>query len=280
MYEEKYRVVVRHPLERRRKGETRQYRPAEMHAAQPGGLFIPRGHFDPRQFPRWGTLGGFVTTAGGDSYAVVANHVAHQAEGFGTPVFVRHVPEFLRGITRQLPLGLVGFDWELGDVKHRSQPTQVPEFSCTATAIPSSEGLDAALVQCPQSRAARRKVPFARLGQLWQRLPLRFVGARSGSQEVRITNRSIWHSYELRRDNPEWACVPDCLQIGLRQRSYVKEDVSAGGDLGAWIMAQSADGPVWVGMLLGGDGDRSGIHPAERIVSYFSSILGPLTPTM
>lgn len=73
----------------------------------------------------------------------------------------------------------------------------------------------------------------------------------------------------------------DCIQIQLRERPYVRSDVSQGGDSGSWVLAQGLDGLHWVGMLIGGDGERAGIVPAARLIDYFSQKTGyVLTPAI
>jgi hypothetical protein len=77
-----------------------------------------------------------------------------------------------------------------------------------------------------------------------------------------------------------FACISDCLQIKLRERPIFWEDVSTGGDSGAWLMAKTVNGYAWVGLIVGGDGERTGVVPASRILQKLEPVLGPLTPVI
>jgi hypothetical protein len=155
----------------------------------------------------------------------------------------------------------------------------VPPYQCQAGF--HTNGLDVALVEWPMVKRAdrqfgtanRQEVALGSRSQISQILPLHFLGARSGTRQIKVSNYSIRHSYRIGDDGP-FVCVSDCLQVKLKDRPYVREDVSKGGDSGAWIIAEGSERPHWIGLLLGGDGDRSGIVPADRIMDYFQPELG------
>jgi hypothetical protein len=48
----------------------------------------------------------------------------------------------------------------------------------------------------------------------------------------------------------------DCHDRINAYHTYVWADVSRRGDSGAWVMAPSAQGPRWLGMLVGGVGSE------------------------
>ena len=261
----------------------RSARQAKLHYAEAGGRFTPRVGRKYSKDKLWGTLGGFVKDIQNSRiYAVTAAHVATSGRGYGAPAFLPVSPFFLRATINSLLAYSRGFlprRWrgEHGYVSKISEADIVAPRKCTAKAHYRSGGLDVALVEWPESGLAeRRHVSVARIDQLSQLLPLHFIGAQSGKQNVSIQSYSFWHSYSLSETEQEFACISDCLQIKLRQRPYIRTDVSKRGDSGAWVLAEGLDGPWLVGMLVGGDGERSGIVPAYRFIDYFEMELGTI----
>jgi hypothetical protein len=261
----------------------RAHRP-RLHYAEAGGRLFPEGAYPPRA-PRWGTLGGFVEATDGRLYAVTAAHVAHQSSCFGTPAFVGVDilglrPLFQRAVAWSPKLVPGRWAGQRGRRTNFSAPEIVLPNECRAHTTPESHGLDVALAEWPSSndRDLRRQAGVVSIGQVSQILPLAFTGAATGVQEVSVAALSIWHSYELPGDANQFACISDCLQIKHRERPIWWSDVSTGGDSGAWVMAKSINGPAWSGLIIGGDGERTGVVPSERIISRFQSELGPLRP--
>jgi hypothetical protein len=107
----------------------------------------------------------------------------------------------------------------------------------------------------------------------WSALTGRFVGARSAAVKVRVACYSIWQSYQLDEAGQEIACIGDCLRVALAHRPYVWTDVSGRGDSGAWVMSDGQNGAQWLGVLIGGDGERSGVVPAHRILDHLRPTL-------
>jgi hypothetical protein len=269
-----HRVVFR-----RVKRSTLQY-------AEAGGRFLA-GKRDGRirtDLPRWGTLGGFVEAErDGTLYAMTAAHVADQIYGYGTPSFA--ATEGLLGLRAALqsltcqPSRLIPVRWrgQRGELTNFSPADFIEPFECRATYVPATSGLDVALAKWPQDhRHLLSRIATVSTDQLTQELPIYFIGARSGSREVFISNYSIWHTYKMPRTGL-FACVSDCLQIKVRD-VYDHGEVSKGGDSGAWLIADGQNEQHWVGVLVGGDGDRAGIVPASRIVAHFNNEIGPLHP--
>lgn len=245
----------------------RRSRGAELQAAAAGGRLSPDAR--PAAF---GTIGGFLhDPLAGGTFAVSAEHVCGQGHGLGTPTVLAGSA----GPVRVLARGMVRALGHLAPPSLRAErcltirtdpPLPAAPHMCMA-AVPGYDGLDVALLRVTPSRY-RRPVVVAAGNQLSQVLPLTFCGARSGRRRVRISSYSLWHNYRV--DGVGDVCVKDCLQIALRARPYVRTDVSAGGDSGSWIMAESLVGPAWVGMLTGGDGDRAGVVPSDRIRDHFN----------
>jgi hypothetical protein len=248
----------------------RRVRESVLHYAESGGRFIPE------RARRWGTLGGFLETFDAKLYAVSAAHVLEKPQSdwpaVGTPAFRA------AGTLGLQALFQFSLRWsrESGRNFSVSTPIIVPELQCSLSTNPNLPGLDVALASWPSRREINGTVvDVAGPGDFSQVLPSWFLGASSGMQRIHISNLSIWHSYQL-PGKDEYACVSDCLQIKLRDRPYFRSNVSKGGDSGAWLIANGISGHVWLGLLLGGDGDRAGVVPASRIVSHFQITLGPL----
>ncbi|MGA7325463.1 MAG: hypothetical protein WBX25_13475 [Rhodomicrobium sp.] len=254
----------------------RRARRSQLHYAEGGGRFFPRRKSNSAS---WGTLGGFLEALDVHSlFAVTAAHVAQDGHAYGTPAFLAGDSFGLRGVLNHLGpnsswlLPRVG--WESGQICDASPASFVPPGGCHSGT--STSGLDAALAAWPRSESARRRSAAAvSRGQLSQAIPLQFVGASSGEREVKIASLSVWHSYGKNPGGP-MVCIRDCIQIKLPYRPFLQEDVSKEGDSGAWLMAEGSEEPQWIGLLVGGDGDRSGIVPADRIIDHFSQRLGPL----
>lgn len=159
---------------------------------------------------------------------------------------------------------------EEGCPSHWDSPADVvAPLSCTVEATRQTAGLDVALHEVtPQ--CSLHTIAVADLSELSPVLELNFTGATSGYRRARATSYSIWHSYELNGTN---VCIHDCVQIKLADRSYVRSDLSRGGDSGAWLLARGTQDLHWVGLLTGGDGDFAGIVPASRIVERLQTDL-------
>jgi hypothetical protein len=233
---------------------------------------------------RFGTLGGFLQSIDGRIFGVTAAHVIEQGEHRATPAF-SGVPFLLR---RSLQRCCVDTRYspprkwsaEFGSFKTLSAPEIVDDGQCRVSSNPTTKGLDVALVHFPSISPARlRRVNIAGTGQISQRLDAYFVGARSGLVRVRPSSLSIWHSYQSRfAEQNKFACISDCLEIALEPRPHVMTNVSSEGDSGSWLMSKAKEGLFWLGVLVGGDGDRSGVVPAQRIIDHFIPQFGPLTP--
>ena len=168
---------------------------------------------------------------------------------------------------------------EAGVSDHRSLPEVLQRGQCQFRIRPTTSGLDLALAAWPHEPARKlESTPVIELGEVSQVLKARFVGARSGQIDVRVTRYSIWHAYDLDESSTDVACIGDCLEVALPQRPYVRTDVSKGGDSGAWLICDSANGPRWLGLLIGGDGDRTGVVPAYRIRDELRPKFGTLFP--
>ena len=65
------------------------------------------------------------------------------------------------------------------------------------------------------------------------------------------------------------------LCVGARRsRQHFRSNLSNGGDSGAWLLARDHDRFHWAGILIGGDGDRTGFAPASRIMSAIEVAVG------
>jgi hypothetical protein len=252
----------------------RRAKRSTLHYAESGGRFICEGPW------RWGTLGGFLETLNSRLYATSAAHVVNGNRFVvGTPAFRGAQSHTIRSALQKTAiLGKLSSRWmrEEGSQFDVSPPVIVSRYQCSVSSNPTLPGLDVALAEWPtESTRIRTPVEIGAPGQISQVLPSSFLGAASGLQRVYVSSLSIWHSYEL-PDSDQTACVSDVLQIKLRDRPYARSNVSRGGDSGAWIIAEGVNGPVWLGLLVGGDGDRAAVVPASRIVSHFEGTLGPL----
>ncbi len=49
---------------------------------------------------------------------------------------------------------------------------------------------------------------------------------------------------------------------------------------GAGVMCGGQGGAQWLGVLIGGDGERSGVVPAHRILDQLAPTFGPLMPSI
>ena len=249
-----------------------------LHYAESGGRITAQ------QTRRWGTLGGFLENLDSQLFATSAAHVLEGSTyAKGTPAFKGAEVQAVRSVLQKMPiLGTLAPRWgrEVGEHYAVSPPEIVPRYQCSFDRNPQVPGLDVALTKWPTpSMRMRRTVDLGAPGQVSQVLPSYFWGAASGLKHVYVSSLSIWHSYEL-PGTDQAACVSNCLQIKLRDRPYFRTNVSRGGDSGAWLMADGLNGPVWLGLVVGGDGDRAGVVPASRIVSYFEPRLGPLQPRL
>ncbi|MET0497028.1 MAG: hypothetical protein ABW106_02020 [Steroidobacteraceae bacterium] len=266
----------------------RRSKRSRLHFAESGGRLCETRLFPGRQVPRWGTLGGFLISSGPDEcYAVTAAHVLSDdaASVNGTPAFQvgpgigmnRALQDVTSRLSAVLPHRL---KTESGNVVHRSPPDLIPRHRCTVDISPQTQGLDVALAQWPMERGSPRTLTTqVALGEISQVLTGSFFGARSGPVNVRVTNYSVWHAYDLDATGTRTACISNCIEVALERRPYVRADVSRPGDSGAWMLAQGSDGRRWVGMLIGGDGERSGIVPAHRILDSLMGELGTLIPS-
>lgn len=257
----------------------RRCRRSRLHLAESGGRI--RG-----ETSAYGTLGGFLSAAGGH-FAVTAAHVFSDPNGRarGTPAFLGLGGAARRALQR-VSLGLSGASPvalrpESGQLVYSSPADAVAPAGCTLEAAPNSKGLDLAVVSWPDNAASARQVTTSlSLAECSQVLKGAFVGARSGAVAIRITNYSIWHSYDLDDTGTAQACISNCVQIALEKRPYVWADVSRPGDSGAWVMAPSAQGPRWLGMLVGGDGERTGVVQACRILDHLATRIGTAIPSL
>jgi len=228
-------------------------------------------------------LGGFFANYRARAlFAVTASHIVEDhGHVTGTPAFAAANLFGARRLLQRTGIaGLLAKSWrtEAGRVAYRSPPPIANPDQCSARSLRFSDDLDVALLEWPFTELGRRKLTsVVGLAEVSQALQAFFVGARSGFVRVRIAGLSIWHSYKLTASPQPTACIGDSLQIALPERPYARTDVSRKGDSGAWLMANSLEGPRWLGVLVGGDGARSGIVQAERIVSHFENQIGPLT---
>lgn len=269
----------------------RQSKRARLQQAEAGGRFVPSGPYKSDIFesqpgrmpdppPTWGTLGGFLQAIDGSLYGVTAAHVAHREGGYATPAFSGAAIFGLQSRFQQFSLRLPLAQWrsQFGLVCRADPPKIVGRWQCSSTSLQATDGLDVALIHFPGVSADWMQcIDVVGTGQVSQSLRATFVGATSGLTRARVSTLSIWYSYEMPND---WgsACVADCFQIALSPRPYFRTDVSRNGDSGAWLITKTTEGIGWVGVLLGGDGDRSGVVPAQRIIDHFTTLLGPLTP--
>jgi hypothetical protein len=275
----------------------RRAKKAKLHFAESGGRLVALQNNN----RSWGTLGGFLLSAPwpiGQKlpfewvYGATAGHVVEVIKRgvCGTPAFTAAANFGVSRVLQRLTSSRSTFvprSWRpaLGVVEYLSPPNIVAPFACSAASSPDTNGLDLAVVRLEQNDYVSAQLRFANeveMGEISQVLQGRFAGARSGTVAVRVTSYSVWQSYEVDFPDAEVgiACVGDCLQIALARRPYVWTDVSRRGDSGAWIVADSAEGPRWVGMLIGGDGERSGVVPAHRIMQHLRSRFGAMLPAI
>ena len=245
---------------------------SRLQYAAAGGRIVPQS--PPSGNATYGTIGGFLEdAASGRLHAMTASHVSNGCGGFVSPTWLPGAASPMRAAVRAIvgaisPIAPHAYRPELCDFEDDSKPSVVQPNYCTAQNTPSTSGLDVALhAAAANRRSVANRIRSGKLADLSQGVPLTFVGATSGRQKVTISNYSVWQSYRLA--NGDQVCIHDCLQIKLPDRPYVRTNVSEGGDSGAWLLADGLAGPSWIGMLIGGDGDRAGIVPAERIVSHF-----------
>jgi hypothetical protein len=258
-----------------------------LQSAEAGGRIVPYSR------PRFGTLGGFVRTVDGRVFGVTAAHVFADTDPFGPqPVRFRPcsaayaTPAFsdvlgLRGPLQRLSLGAFG-GWlrEAGTLKEVDPPDLVYPGACRASTIPRTSGLDVALVEFPISSHRLKQINIVGTGQVSQKMIASFQGAASGSMQVQPMALSIWYSYDFScavLGDRERACIADCLQVASRWRPHFPT-VSRSGDSGSWLITNTKEGLGWLGVLVGGEGDRAGVVPAQRIVDQFAGRLGPLIP--
>ena len=254
----------------------RRSRGATLHYAEGGGRFFPQSY--PHK-ASWGTLGGFLEVWDNQMlYAVTAAHVADDGLAFGTPASLIGDSWGLRPMRNILGRMSAFPVWERGVISQASQADKIPNWSCHTHAANTTVGLDVALAKWQNNKSAKRKkVDAVSRAQLSQVIPIRFKGASSGLQEVYISSYSIWHSYKDKKRNCT-VCLSDCFEIRLPFSPFVREDVSRSGDSGAWVIADGIERPQWIGLLVGGDGARSGIVPADRIVKHFDPLIGSFQP--
>jgi len=251
----------------------RPSRGARLQLAASGGRLRP----SPSTANRWGTLGGFLRSSAGELFAMTAAHVLGGTNAVATPAFQSGI-EVLRRAMQSASLRTSALGAEVGRARLVSVPQELGRGQCQFQVTPATGGLDYALAAWPD--AAARKLttaPAIELGEVSQVLKARFVGARSGRVNVRVTRYSVWHAYDLDDTGQRVACIADCFEVALDQRPYVRTDVSRGGDSGAWLICDGADGPRWLGLLVGGDGDRTGVVPAYRIRNDLRSSFGAVT---
>lgn len=259
----------------------RPARRARLHLARAGGrarLLVRQVGPAPAGARAWGTLGGFLCDAHGELFAVTAGHVVGATgDMIATPAFPTSMGLARRAL-QAASLWSAAFA-ERGVRRQSSQPDVVATGQCQARTNPATSGLDFALFAWPNHQArALEATPVVELGEISQVLKARFVGARSGLTKVRVTRYSVWHAYDLDEKGTQVACVSDCLEVALDPRPYVRTDVSRGGDSGSWLVCDSAEGPRWLGLLVGGDGDRTGIVPAYRIRDELLKSVGEIVP--
>jgi hypothetical protein len=239
-------------------------------AAASGGRIIPERSAGKAR--AWGTVGGFLVDPWSDRiWAMTAAHVSEKRDATAQPTLLPGSIRPLRELARiGLNLGAVaGYRrWrEVCPFSDSSEPDIVVPNACTASHISLSTGLDVALHEIKGLKRPLSPVAIASTSDLSQGLQLSFVGATSGFKRATVSSYSIWHSYKL--DNGTYACVHDCIQLRPVGPRYVREALSQGGDSGAWLLARGLTQSFWVGLLTGGDGDRTGIVRAERIFSHF-----------
>jgi hypothetical protein len=262
-------------------------RGARLQLAASGGRLrtplLPRHH--------WGTLGGFLRTASGQLFAMTAAHVVDQGQAVPAPALPSGVlqvvaspafPAAFGAIRRALQAaslrsGALGA--EIGRADLVSLAHELGRGECQFQVAPETTGgLDYAIAAWPHDAARNlTAAPAIELGEVSQVLKARFVGARSGRVNVRVTRYSVWHAYDLDRDGKRVACIADCFEVALDERPYVRTDVSQGGDSGAWLVCDGAEGPRWLGLLVGGDGERTGVVPAYRIRDDLRRRVGGVT---
>lgn len=247
----------------------RQSRGATLHAAAAGGWIAERGPVDRG---RSGTSGGFlVDDFTGDTWVLTAAHVCgdRAADARALPMPRAH-PALRSGAGTLFGLlGMGRFRVESCEPFWSSWPDVVAAPHCTVSATPDTRGLDVAL-----NRVSRRSdispVATVDLADVSQVLDLTFRGSTSGLRQCAPSAYSLWHSYEFEGTQ---RCVHDCIQIRLKDRPYVRTNVSSGGDSGSWLLARGAHGMHWAGLLTGGDGDRAGVVPATRILDALATEL-------
>lgn len=262
----------------------RRARRARLHAAGNGGRVEPRPA-TASTLQAWGTLGGFLLGATNDTFmAMTAEHVVPKGVDklVATPAF-RSAPgsSLKRGLkwasASLWPERISGA--ETGQVCYAAPADRVPRNACDLHGSPDTKGLDFALANWPgRDRVDLRAAPAVGLGEVTQVLRGRFAGAYSGTTAVRVTHYTIWHAYDFDEEGSVSACVANCLEIALAERPRVWTDVSHAGDSGAWVVCDGQDGPRWLGLLVGGDGERTGVVRAHRIMDTLRPVYGELVP--
>jgi hypothetical protein len=247
----------------------RQVHHSKLQFAEAGGRVIPLPH----KQSRFGTLGGILKRDPKCFVGATAAHVIDQsASAIGTRAFLAGHRLGVRSLLQKTSGYLGRANWlgqELGDVVRTSPPDIVPEGMCSLQQSPQTKGLDFAVLDLPHTQQPRLvRSSAVSVGEVSPALQAWFIGAASGPVLVRVASYTIWQAYRLAGVGSPVACIGDCFQIALRKRPYVQTDVSQGGDSGSWLMVNSLDGPRWLGMLVGGDGERAGVVPAQKILDY------------
>ena len=244
-----YRLSVRRPKRR-----------AQLQAAAAGGRIHPlvgRPHF--------GTTGGFVRDDfGGQLWSMTAAHVCGDQPARARALPWSRTPALLRGYAGSAlsALGFPRYRPEDCTPRWSSWPMAAPMPHCTVATLPTIDGLDMALHAVrPQARLT--PVEVVNLADVSPDLDLSFSGVTSGRTRVKVASYSVWHSYSF---GGQEHCVHDCLLVRPASRPYLRTNLSSGGDSGAWLLAHDQDQHHWAGMLIGGDGDRTGFAPASRII--------------
>ncbi|MEA3038496.1 MAG: hypothetical protein QOE79_1009 [Sphingomonadales bacterium] len=246
----------------------RRSRGARLQAAASGGWITDRSATPARR----GTTGGFLMDKfSGRTWSVTAAHVCGDCTGYArampmpkaAPLIRQHAGSLLSAV------GIRRYRDEACPPFWSSWPEIVDIPRCTATQTPETKGLDVALHHVT-AREGLLEMEIVALADVSPMLDLTFCGAASGLRHAAPTALSIWHSYEFAGTH---RCIHDCVQIRLVDRPYIRTDLSRSGDSGAWLVARGRTGLNWVGLLTGGDGDRAGIVPADRITNALESEL-------
>ncbi len=157
----------------------------------------------------------------------------------------------------------------VGQILAVERPTPKTSGKCNRTATYASRS-DVAVVSLDSgvdsALSIRKLGPVSSLrpiDEIGEYEPAVFTGKESDRCKARTEQLSHWQEITI---DGQPHCYQDLFTIGSREHHYVLQEMSRAGDSGAWILSDDEVATrELLGMLIGGDGERSFCAFAENV---------------